>query len=280
MIIVLPDSAAQILAKLLTVDANDSGLNATTLQGNAPSAFDAAGAASAAVASHVGQSDPHAQYELESANTAAAILTKLLTVDGPNSGLDADLLDSLSSAVFLPRIDTRANILASTPSAAQVAFCSDSLEMAFWNGSAWYFHPLELNAIPNGVDMGLLPPMVQNDRSGYTATAITDKVIHHSTIGANANTVTGGIRVSSGALQIYLNGTWNDVVTGFRFRENSAGGYALEQKPVGFNLWIEVDSGNSASDLGLNGLPLVQGYQISMGAYPAYPRIVGRTITS
>lgn len=35
-------TAADILTKLLTVDANDSGLNATTLQGNAPAAFAAA----------------------------------------------------------------------------------------------------------------------------------------------------------------------------------------------------------------------------------------------
>lgn len=34
--------------------------------------------------------------------TAAGILTKLLTVDGAGSGLDADLLDGMSSAAFAP----------------------------------------------------------------------------------------------------------------------------------------------------------------------------------
>lgn len=64
-------------------------------------AFDAAGTAAAAVAAHVAASDPHSQYELESNNTASAILTKVLTVDGAGSGLDADLLDGNSSAAFL-----------------------------------------------------------------------------------------------------------------------------------------------------------------------------------
>lgn len=74
----------------------DDGAQAFTL-----AAFDAAGTAAAAVAAHVALSNPHDQYELESANDAAAILTKLLTVDGAGSGLDADLLDGNSSAAFL-----------------------------------------------------------------------------------------------------------------------------------------------------------------------------------
>ena len=45
--------------------------------------------------------DDHPQYELESNNTGAAILAKLLPVDGAGSGLDADLLDGNSSAAFL-----------------------------------------------------------------------------------------------------------------------------------------------------------------------------------
>ena len=94
-------TANDVLAKLLTVDLDNSGLNATTLQGYTPSNFDASGAASSAISTHVGLSDPHTQYELESANTASAILTKLLTVDGSGSGLDADTLDSHDTSYFL-----------------------------------------------------------------------------------------------------------------------------------------------------------------------------------
>lgn len=62
--------------------------------------FEAEGTAAAAIATHVGESDPHTQYLKESDYTAADILTKLLTVDGTGSGLDADLLDGNSAAYF------------------------------------------------------------------------------------------------------------------------------------------------------------------------------------
>jgi hypothetical protein len=41
-------------------------------------------------------------------------------------------------------------------------------------------------------------------------------------------------------------------------------------------LWIEVNSGNS-DNLGLNGLPIVQNYKVSMGAYPIPLEIDGGT---
>lgn len=82
--------------------------------------FDPAGTAAAAVAAHVAASDPHAQYELESANTASAILAKLLPVDGAGSGLDADLLDGQSSAAFQPA-DAELSAIAGLTSAADRA---------------------------------------------------------------------------------------------------------------------------------------------------------------
>lgn len=82
--------------------------------------FDPAGTAAAAVAAHVAASDPHTQYELEANNTAAAILTKLLAVDGAGSGLDADLLDGQSSAAFQPA-DAELTAIAGLTSAANKA---------------------------------------------------------------------------------------------------------------------------------------------------------------
>lgn len=52
-------TAAEILALLLTVDTNTSGLNADTLDGLQATAFEAAGAASTAVSGHVAATDPH-----------------------------------------------------------------------------------------------------------------------------------------------------------------------------------------------------------------------------
>lgn len=70
-------TAADVLAKLLTVDGAGSGLDADLLDGQSSAAFLSA-----------------ASY------TAADVLAKLLTVDGSGSGLDADLLDGISSAGF------------------------------------------------------------------------------------------------------------------------------------------------------------------------------------
>jgi hypothetical protein len=70
-------TAADVLAKLLTVDGSGSGLDADTLDGHDTAFFAPA-----------------------TAVTAAALLTALLTVDGAGSGLDADKLDGLDSTAF------------------------------------------------------------------------------------------------------------------------------------------------------------------------------------
>ncbi len=90
-------------------------------------AFDAAGTAAGLLSDHVVEANPHTQYLLAvdydpitdhgalsglsdndhpqyllaTSYTAADVLSKLLTVDGASSGLDADLLDGNSSAAFL-----------------------------------------------------------------------------------------------------------------------------------------------------------------------------------
>lgn len=86
-------TAADVLAKLLTVDGSGSGLDADLLDGNSSAFYSPASVS----------------------GTAAAILASLLTVDGAGSGLDADLLDGNSSAFYSPASvsGTAAAILAS-----------------------------------------------------------------------------------------------------------------------------------------------------------------------
>ena len=100
-------TAAQILAALITVDGVGSGLDADLLDGQSSAAF--------ATAVHT-----HAQSDITglpaaltakldaSAYTAADVLTKIKTVDGAGSGLDADLLDGQSSAAFATAAHTHA----------------------------------------------------------------------------------------------------------------------------------------------------------------------------
>jgi hypothetical protein len=57
-------------------------------------------AAKADLDAHVAAADPHPQYVDTNEYTAADVLTKLKTVDGAGSGLDADLFDGLNSNAF------------------------------------------------------------------------------------------------------------------------------------------------------------------------------------
>lgn len=172
--------------------------------------------------------------------------------------------------------NTRANLLASTPAGPVLAYATDTAELFIYN-SGWYVFPLEADAEVAAPDMGLQHPLVDNDKSGYTAEMITDKSIYNSRILGSAVDQAGSIRTTtSGTFQVYLNGTWNDVVINFRLREDSTGAYEFEHRPVGFSEWIEILSGNG-NTLGLNGLPIVQQYTVSMGAYPVNVHIKGRS---
>ena len=173
-------------------------------------------------------------------------------------------------------VDTRRNILSSSPGKNKIALSSDTFELFIWNGTNWRVAPLELNTVSSAPDIGLQPPMVQNDLSGYSNEYITDKLIANCRIGSSSINSEGSFRVNNGKLQIYLNSTWNDIVLGFRFRENSNENYELEHKPIGFEWWYEVATGNS-DKTAINGLPLVMGYEADMGAYPTHPQIIGRS---
>lgn len=106
-----------------------------------------------------------------------------------------------------------------------------------------------------------------NDLRGYGDGYVSDKTLAFVRLSEQAKEEEGAVRIKNGAFQAYMNGGWETIVSNFRFREDANGDYELEHKPVGFEWWIEVNSGNS--DLpGLNGLPLVQQYKVSMGAYP------------
>lgn len=180
----------------------------------------------------------------------------------------------LQSTGLTITIDTRANILATTPTGNALGFATDTNEWMIYN-SGWFVAPLELNADDGTPDIGLQPPMVNNDRSGYTSEWITNKSIYNSRILGSSVEEDGSVKSEDGALSVYLNGAWEEVVTGFRFRQDDDGGY-VEYLPLGFSRWVDVHSGNSTDDLGLNGLPLIQDYKADIGAYPTPIRVQGR----
>jgi hypothetical protein len=125
----------------------------------------------------------------------------------------------------------------------------------------------------NATDIGQVQT---SDARGYGLDYVSEKTLAYCRIGASAFDEEGAVRIKDNVFQTYMDGAWQDVVTNFRFREDENGDYELEHKPLGFEWWIEVNSGNS-DNLGLNGLPIIQNYKVSMGAYPVPLEIDGGT---
>lgn len=99
-------TAELVLAALLTVDGDGSGLNADLLDGE------------------------HGAFYLPAADyTAEDVLAKLLTVDGSGSGLDADMLDGHHAAEFLLAGDLPGEVVidASLTAFGGLAFAADKL---------------------------------------------------------------------------------------------------------------------------------------------------------
>lgn len=173
-------------------------------------------------------------------------------------------------------IDTEKNILALTPTASRVAWASDLRQLFFADGTNWWTLSSYLDKNLQNPDLGWIQG---SNREGYGGSYITDKVLSQCAVGQNVLTTAGGLRynatgLNSGpSIQAYFNSAWNNIVAGFNIQEVNA---VLEHTPVGYTQRIAIYSGNSDT-LGLNGIPLIQGYKISMGAYPVWPTIDGGT---
>lgn len=173
--------------------------------------------------------------------------------------------------------DTEYNILALTPTKGLLAWATDLGQFMVANGTNWYIDSSYLVKDLQNPDMGYIQG---SNRVGYGQSYVTDKTIANSALGDNANAVSGGVRYNptgnSGtpSIQAYLNGAWRNFVSNLNEVEVNA---ILEQAPpVGYTQTIQVFSGNSTL-LGLNGIPIIQGYMVSMGAYPVQPQVNGGT---
>lgn len=184
-----------------------------------------------------------------------------------------DYVNDVSDYILL---DTRDNIVQTSGTAGKLAYATDVEHFYVHDGTNW------MQIVPNGavadtnIDMGV---ELDSAPTGYGDTYITDKAINNSTIGGGGVASTGGVRVINGVFQCYLNGAWANVVTNFVLREDSTYGYTFEHAPVGFTQYIEIMTGQSLNYLGLNGLPLTNGYKINMGAYGSETVVGGRQIT-
>jgi len=170
-------------------------------------------------------------------------------------------------------VETRANILALTPTKSGIAYATDTNEFLLWDddNSEWRVASLELQIELPAPDMGAMIPggLGLTDKAGYYTDAITDKTLSNILLGGNARTENGGLRIDvtqdPDTLEVYLRGAWQSIIYDFTTEYDDLRHTPLDEQ-------IHVQSGNSVS-VGLNGLPIVQDYQVSMGANPP-PRIV------
>jgi len=169
-------------------------------------------------------------------------------------------------------VATEAIILVSRPSRMRLAFGTDTLFFYVGDGVNWHRSSLKFYTDLPNVDMGYLQ---NNSKDGYYAAFITDKALINCTIGFNASTSNGGLwidnSVTPNQLKIYMNSGAKTIMTDF----SNTLGY-LAHYPFSTTQAVKVWSGNSV-EVGLNGRPMIQEYDISMGAYPPAKVLNGGT---
>lgn len=166
-------------------------------------------------------------------------------------------------------IDTRNNILADTPTAGKLAFATDVLKFFVADGSNWHQAELKLTAV-SAMDMGAEP---DNPRLGYHPDWITDKTLFNVVIGGNVVEENGALRFNlteePDTFELYVNGAWGTILYDLTYAYGD-----FRHMPIA--LLIRVWSGMSVL-LGLNGRPIVNEYEVSMGAYPPPRTLNGGT---
>ena len=152
----------------------------------------------------------------------------------------------------------------------EMAYATDTNEFFIFNGTQWQKIPFVLVADSATPDMGNIQT---SSRIGLSTDYITDKAIAHCKIGSNDNLTEGSIRYDQPNFQIYRNGAWINITVDVATRLDEVYGYVVEYIPAGYTKYYELMSGNSSSIITLSGLPMVQGYKASMGAY-SLPQVV------
>ena len=200
-----PDTAAQILTKLLTVDGTGSNLDADLLDGQS-------GAYYLARANHTGVQAISTVTDLQTtldaklpiaSYTAADVLTKLLTVDGPGSLLDADLLDSQTSSFYQGRANH---------SGTQDVSTITGLAAIATSGSAT---DLTTGTLPDGRLTGAYTGITnltmsgQLNMTGMLLNAVTNSAVMRPTTG-DAND-TAAISIGGGGLLDQTRGAYIDM---------------------------------------------------------------------
>ena len=185
--------------------------------------------------------------------------TNIKTVNGSSVLGTGDITISGGSSLI---IDTKRNILTSTPVSPSVALSNDTKEYFAYDGTNWNKASLKFNTDSPAPDMGYIQG---NDKNGYGNEYIDNKRFTNLAIGQfNEQPYEGAIRYDMSqtppAFELYARGIWNKIFYDFQMLNGK-----LEHIPKRYT--IAVASGHS-TEKGLNGLPYIRGYSVDMGAYP------------
>lgn len=180
--------------------------------------------------------------------------------------LGAPVMHTHAATVLAPLVDTEANILASSPSVVRFAQSSDTNRVFLWNGTAWLEFPFPVALANTNPDMGAYQ---DSSPIGLHEDYVDSKLLTRVRIGTTHGTDNGAFwhdpnHASGAGFFAYIAGAIAKFVTGLVLREQSS---RLQFQPSDSSEWYDAARLNSTT-VGLNGLPLVQDGQTSMGALP------------
>ena len=192
--------------------------------------------------------------------------TNIKTVNGSSVLGTGDITISGGASLI---IDTKQNILTSTPTDPSVALSSDTKEYYAYDGTNWNEASLALSEA--GLDAGAY----QSDAQGYYFDGITSKYLYNMVLRGTDREEEGSIGIDTTTnpttLRIYSNGEWRVIITNFSINTDNELVHFPAQRE------IDVRSGNS-SQLSLSGYPVIQEYQTSAGAYQPPVILSGGTL--
>jgi hypothetical protein len=223
-------------------------------------------------ADELGIADSAASYALKKVSLLNAWLNYFKT--------KADSIYAAITHTHTPTEDTLQNLLNSSPASPTLAWTTDTKEKIFWDGTNWYRPAMPDIAESATPDMGVLP---HGDRSGYTQTTIDGKTLSHIRIG-NAHDSSQGtptaavVWAENSLLKANFGGSDQVIVSGqtLSWRTTQSGRRVLCALDESGNHWIDLSTSNSI-DVGANGVPMMQGGIVDIGANPiARPLAGGR----
>lgn len=167
-------------------------------------------------------------------------------------------------------VNTEAVILGTSAAAKQIAYGTDTQFFYIADGTDWRRASLKFYTDSANPDIGL---MQNNSKDGYYATFITDKYLYNVILqGYTGTPVNGAIRINTDSnpdtFEIYMRDTgWFTII----YDLSMTLGYFVHY-PFSSTQAVKVWSGMS-NEVGLNGRPMINEYDISPGPYPP-PKVI------